>query len=241
MNGEPPPPRFPMRQPPPPPLQHHIMVYSMQPNLELPPSSREHGQATTEQTSPRSAVEPPALSAPKALYHVLPLGHRDEDQKPLSPRPMLHEQMHSLSPSLSLSLSLSLSSSSSIISSPFPDDLHRYRTSRMSRFFRTVNLIMSAQLRQLMLSSCNRYLAFLRGFMDPDRDNTVDLQSLGALSGNVPLFLVRIVGQGYGIMFEPLLEEVMEGVQAVLDSVFISTERVPGIGVSRCSVRCTSS
>ena len=62
------------------PLHHHTMVYSTQPNPHLPPKSREHGQATAEQTT--EAVGPLALSAPKALYHVLPLGRKDKDQKP---------------------------------------------------------------------------------------------------------------------------------------------------------------
>ena len=47
MNGNPPPP-FQMRQIL--PLQHHTMVYSMQPNPPLSPRNREHGRATTEQT-----------------------------------------------------------------------------------------------------------------------------------------------------------------------------------------------
>ena len=77
-------PPFPMRQGL--PLQHHVMVYNMQPNPPLPPRSREHGRATTEQTSPRSAVEPLALSTPKALYHVLPPGHREKDPKAFKPK-----------------------------------------------------------------------------------------------------------------------------------------------------------
>jgi hypothetical protein len=57
----------------------------MQPNPQLPARSREHGRATTEQTEPRSAVEPLALPAPRVLYHVLPLGHRDKDSNLQAP------------------------------------------------------------------------------------------------------------------------------------------------------------
>ena len=32
------------------PLQHHTMVYRMQPNLPLVPGNGEHGKATSEQT-----------------------------------------------------------------------------------------------------------------------------------------------------------------------------------------------
>ena len=80
----PPPPPFPLSQPGsvaaharPPfqmwqglPLQHYTVGYSMRPNQQLPRARAEHGQATTEQTSPRSAAEPLVLSAPKALHQV---------------------------------------------------------------------------------------------------------------------------------------------------------------------------
>ena len=49
------------------PLQHYTMVYSMRSNQQRPRDRAGHGQATVEQTYPRSAAEPEASKVP---YHV---------------------------------------------------------------------------------------------------------------------------------------------------------------------------
>ena len=45
------------------------LVYSMRSNRQEPRERTGHGQAITEQTWPRSAMEPLVLSAPKAPFH----------------------------------------------------------------------------------------------------------------------------------------------------------------------------
>ena len=80
---------------------------------------RTWGWATAEQTEPRAAVEPLALLAPKALSHVLPLGHRAKRSSSLQARGLCSMTKCTLS----LSLSLSLSSSSSFFPSPSPPPL----------------------------------------------------------------------------------------------------------------------
>ena len=52
------------------PLWHCTMVYSMPSNGQQPRDHAGHGQATTEQTYPRSSAGPVALLAPKAPYHA---------------------------------------------------------------------------------------------------------------------------------------------------------------------------
>ena len=52
----------------------------------------------------------------------------------------------------------------------YEDDLERYSASRMSRFFRTINLIMSYQLRSLTEKSLNSYtqvIYFLKASSSP--------------------------------------------------------------------------
>eukprot|EP01012_Entosiphon_sulcatum_P032727 TRINITY_DN4157_c0_g1_i1.p1 TRINITY_DN4157_c0_g1~~TRINITY_DN4157_c0_g1_i1.p1 ORF type:complete len:4195 (-),score=848.52 TRINITY_DN4157_c0_g1_i1:38-11479(-) len=112
----------------------------------------------------------------------------------------------------------------------YEDDIERYKASRMSRFFRTINLIMSHQLRSLMLHSIGTYVAFIERF-DVRQNETIDFfQAANSLSGNVPLFVIKLCGNGNSIVFSPLLEEVIEVVQGVLNNIFEYTEDITGVG-----------
>eukprot|EP00906_Rhabdomonas_costata_P002297 RCo003671 len=112
----------------------------------------------------------------------------------------------------------------------YEDDVARYRASRMSRFFRTINLIMSHQLRSLMTRSLDSYIRFIETY-DVRQDTIVDLvKAATSLSGNVPLFVIKLCGHGSKIAFEPLLEEVVEVVQGVFNNIFAYTDDIPGVG-----------
>lgn len=62
----------------------------------------------------------------------------------------------------------------------------------MSRFFRTVNLVMSTQLRALQEGGLRDYVDFLRRYDPPDSSGP----PLGAVGGSTPLFLIHLVARG---------------------------------------------
>jgi hypothetical protein len=69
------------------PLQHHTMVYGMQPARQAPSEQAPHGQATTEQTGWKEPAEPRALPARKACNppEEAPVGQRALKPKACAP------------------------------------------------------------------------------------------------------------------------------------------------------------
>jgi hypothetical protein len=65
----------------------------------------------------------------------------------------------------------------------------------MSRFFRTINLVMGAQLRALIEHSLAEYAAFLRRYRRASDESDAVAAARGA-TGNAPLFVIRLVVDG---------------------------------------------
>eukprot|EP00667_Euglena_gracilis_P000033 EG_transcript_33 len=112
----------------------------------------------------------------------------------------------------------------------YEDDIDRFNASRMSRFMRTINLIMSHQLRSLIVTSLGNYTTFIKRFDVADDGMWDPAQAAKSLSGNVPLFVINLCTGDRGIVYEPSLEQVREVVEEVFSNIFAFTEDIPGVG-----------
>ena len=65
---------------------------------------------------------------------------------------------------------------------------------------------------------------------DADKVSASSLQQAKQLTGNVPLFVIKLVGQGQVISFQPLLEQVVDVVQEALINIFSFTDDIVGVG-----------
>jgi len=112
----------------------------------------------------------------------------------------------------------------------YEDDVDRYRTSRMSRFFRTINLVMSHQMRSMIRTAVTDYVAFIKQFaVDPT--TVVNLQEASkSISGNNPLFVIQLTGVSGEITYDPPLEEVEHVVMKVFTDIFAMTDDLTGVG-----------
>ncbi|EFC37691.1 hypothetical protein NAEGRDRAFT_81845 [Naegleria gruberi] len=112
----------------------------------------------------------------------------------------------------------------------FEDDIERFESSRMKKFLRLTNFVLSAQLRDYVFDELHK----LRDFIIPYRYRGSDHFDANEVSGFEPLFIIKIVekienGESK-IAFDPPLESVLDGLRQIFYGVLEETNFIPGIG-----------
>lgn len=93
-------------------------------------------------------------------------------------------------------------------------------TNRMEIFFRSVSLIMADQLRSVVRKTVEDFLSLFDDTIHLHRDSDIP-KSLS--------FLVRLALDEKSIVFEPHLSDIEKALEGILDSLFISADKVPRI------------
>eukprot|EP00818_Percolomonas_sp_WS_P004771 CAMPEP_0117446884 /NCGR_PEP_ID=MMETSP0759-20121206/6580_1 /TAXON_ID=63605 /ORGANISM="Percolomonas cosmopolitus, Strain WS" /LENGTH=4305 /DNA_ID=CAMNT_0005239183 /DNA_START=148 /DNA_END=13065 /DNA_ORIENTATION=- len=106
------------------------------------------------------------------------------------------------------------------------DEFEKYDSSRMKRVVRLINLLLSTQLRNVVVKNLTRFLEFIYNFEVNDEE--FDILSV---NGKTPLFEIFIVAdeEQQECKFEPSLDELHNGIKQVIDNMFEETNRVETI------------
>ncbi|KAG2383359.1 hypothetical protein C9374_004696 [Naegleria lovaniensis] len=112
----------------------------------------------------------------------------------------------------------------------FEDDMERFESSRMKKFLRLTNIVLSVQLRDYVFDELQK----LHDFIYPYHARECKHFDANEVTGFEPLFTIKIIEQehngGYSIAFSPSLEQILEGVRQVFFGVLEETNFVNGIG-----------
>src|SRR5690606_24226965 len=109
----------------------------------------------------------------------------------------------------------------------FDDDREKYENSRIKRYIRLINILMSVQLREMLITALKSFVEFMQSFavQDPDFFDPKHI------NGKRPLFQIEIiVNDDRECVFLPSLEEVNQTITDVFENVFDFTDKIPGIG-----------
>lgn len=106
------------------------------------------------------------------------------------------------------------------------DDVEKYESSRMKRFVRLINLILSTQLRESVCENLKNFSSYMDNFSVKDEQN--DFLNI---NGKTPLLKLDIVAdeENNTSVFKPTFDEVHEGFKDMFDRLYSETNSIETI------------